>query len=152
MPSQSMAVNVEPGLAVPARQDHACKGSPGPNRGPASGRRLELSSEAGPQDAAGEGDDAADGVHDSRPGEISEYHPTGVVHESPNQPIVLPSHCWTPHPVAEDRVDQARYEDAVEDVALEAGATDECARRPSTPYQRRQLERKKARNATDVDL
>ena len=122
---------VEPVPAEP--QDDATEGTEGQvvGRHWAAAVALELPSEAGPQDdAAGEGDDAADGVHDGRPGEVSEDDPAGVVHEvaEPAHRVAQPA-SRAPHPVTEDRVDQAGHEDAVEDVALEAGATNECARR-----------------------
>src|SRR5262249_33813151 len=88
---------------------------------------LELPSEARSEhDAAGESDDATDGVHDSRTGEVTEEDAVVVVDETgePTHRITEPS-ARTPDPVAEDGVDETRHHHAVEDVALEARTADE---------------------------
>jgi hypothetical protein len=79
--------------------------------------RAELTEAGAEDDGAGEGDHAADGVDDRRAGEVTERH------RHRGQPATR-----TPDPVAEDRVDEAAHADAVEQVALEAGAADHGTR------------------------
>src|SRR5262249_40210135 len=75
---------------------------------------LELASEAWPEgDGTGEGDHAADGVDDGGAGEVAERR--GHRGE-PGAPA--------PDPVADDRVDEARDADRVDQVADEAAAAD----------------------------
>src|SRR5581483_12478490 len=86
---------------------------------------LELPSEARSQhDAPGERDHTAHGVHDRRAGEVAEDDTTVVVDEprEPTHRVAQPA-AGSPRPVPEDGVDEAGHEDAVDDLALEAGAT-----------------------------
>ena len=130
---QSMADSVEPGLK-PYQPNHritapiaamlrSCGGSG------AAAVPLELAPEArAERDGAGQGDDAADGVHDGRAGEVTEHDAVGHDAVEPAHGVAEPA-ARTPDPVAEDRVDEARHAGAVEDVALEARAADHGARR-----------------------
>ena len=80
---------------------------------------LELAAEARPErDRTGEGDHAADRVHDRGTGEVAERR----VHRG--EPAV-----GTPDPVADDRVDEPAHRDAVDEVAAERGAADHRTRR-----------------------
>ena len=82
---------------------------------------LELAAETGAEDdRAGEGDHAAHRVHHGRAGEVAEAHAAvGGLQEAAR----------APGPVAEDRVDEAADGEAVEQVALEVGASDHRPRR-----------------------
>ena len=117
--------------AVPAEpQDDAADGGDGQvvRRRRAAAVALELAAEARSEgDGAGEGDDAADGVHDGRAGEVTEDGAVGDDAVEPAHGVAEPA-ARAPDPVAEDRVDEAGHADAVEDVALEAGAADHGAR------------------------
>ena len=109
-----MADSVEPGLkpyqpnhriTPPMARDVQVVG-----RHRAAAVTLELAAEARSEgDGTGEGDDAADGVHDGRAGEVTEDD--AVRRRVPwNQPMrVAEPAARTPDPVAEDRVDEARH-------------------------------------------
>ena len=108
------AAGVEPVPTEP--EDHAADRG---DRHVVTGRHpsavpLELATETRTErDRAGQGDHAADGVHDGGAREVTERR---VPRREPS--------VGTPHPVAEDRVDEAAHTDAVEQVAAERGTTD----------------------------
>ena len=90
---------------------------------------LELPAEARAEhDRAGQRDESADAVHHRGTGEIVEAHAERreevAVAAHRRQPAVRP-----PGPVPDDRVDEARDAEAVDQVADEAGAADHGARR-----------------------
>ena len=127
-----MADSVEPGLK-PYQPNHRITRADGGDvqvvrRQWAAAVALELAAEAWAEgDGAGEGDHAADGVHDGRAGEVTEDDAVGHEAVEPAHGVAEPA-ARTPDPVAEDRVDEARHREAVEDVALEARAADHRAR------------------------
>ena len=114
MPSKSMADSVLPGLK-PYQPNQSSKppeaamvrscGNIGP---PPS--RLNLRPRRGSEhDGAGQSDEAADGVHHRRTGEIMEAHPA-----KRRQEFALAAHrgqeaIRSPGPVADDRIDEARH-------------------------------------------
>ena len=123
MPPASIADSVEPGLKP--YQPNQRMTPPTDGDGQVVGGRhaaavaLELAAEAGPEgDGADEGDRAADRVHDGRSREVTERHARG------GEPAVR-----APDPVPDDRVDEARHADGVQEVALEPCAADHGARR-----------------------
>ena len=94
-------------------------------------RRAAVTLESAPQprpehDRARERHEAADAVDDRRAGEVVEAHAERrevvAVAAHGREPAVR-----TPRPVAEDRVDEARDADAVDQVADETGAADHRA-------------------------
>ena len=91
---------------------------------------LEPAAEARSEcDGTGEGDHAADGVHDGRAGEVTEERAARAERLEQEAGAVLQPAARSPDPVAEDRVDEAGNGDAVEDVALERRPADHGARR-----------------------
>src|SRR5436305_4955823 len=119
---------VEPVPAEP--QDHAAEGADGEvvGREWTAAVPLERSAQAGPEsDAAGQGDDSADGVHHGGAGEVTENRAAHEILEDAHG-VAQPA-ARTPDPMAEDRVQEAGDGGAVEDVALESGTADHGPRR-----------------------
>src|SRR5205807_2974251 len=95
-------------------QDHAADGADREvvRRQRTAAVPLEHSPDAGPEgDGAAQGDEPADGVHDSRAREVTEHGAAGPAVE-PAHRVAQPA-TRTPDPVAEDRVDEARHHGAV---------------------------------------
>src|SRR6478735_4549566 len=114
MPSQSIADSVEPGLK-PYQPNQRMTAPMEPIV------RLELPTETWAEhDRAAQGEHTTDHVDDGRAGEVAEHRVARKTVE-PAHRVAEPA-ARTPDPVAEDRVDEAGHADAVEDVALEAGA------------------------------
>ena len=85
---------------------------------------LEPPPEPGSQrDGAEQGDEPADGVDHRGAGEVPEDGAVGEVVEEMGGHVAEPA-ARPPHPVTEDRVDEARHGHGVVDVALEPGAAD----------------------------
>src|SRR6266852_3721683 len=90
---------------------------------------LEAPSKSGTEhDSTGERNEPADAMHDRRAREVMKARPQRrekvplAPHRS--EPAVRP-----PGPVSEDRIDEARDADAVDEITHEAGASDHGARR-----------------------
>ena len=133
MPSQvhrrERRARVEPVPAEP--QDHTADGR---DREVVRGQGtptvpLELATEPRAQDdGACERDEATDGVHHGRAREVAEHGPAREAIEEAGCHVAEPA-ARTPHPVTEDRVDEAGDADRVEQVALEPRASHHGARR-----------------------